>query len=114
MIDLWDNNPLDACCLVPTGYHPSNYGSYLNALVLFDEITGVDPRTLGSNDQAAADLGISAVNAILLQDVAYFTVAAGGPVSAIPEPSTWAMMILGFAGLGFMAIVAEKPCSLSV
>ena len=24
-------------------------------------------------------------------------------VSAIPEPSTWVMMILGFAGLGFMA-----------
>jgi hypothetical protein len=22
---------------------------------------------------------------------------------AVPEPSTWAMMILGFAGLGFMA-----------
>jgi predicted membrane-bound dolichyl-phosphate-mannose-protein mannosyltransferase len=26
-----------------------------------------------------------------------------GTVSAVPEPSTWAMMILGFAGLGFMA-----------
>jgi len=25
------------------------------------------------------------------------------PVSAVPEPSTWAMMILGFAGVGFMA-----------
>jgi hypothetical protein len=24
-------------------------------------------------------------------------------VSAVPEPSTWAMMILGFTGLGFMA-----------
>jgi hypothetical protein len=24
------------------------------------------------------------------------------PVSAVPEPSTWAMMILGFAGVGFM------------
>ena len=24
-------------------------------------------------------------------------------VSAVPEPSTWAMMILGFAGVGFMA-----------
>jgi hypothetical protein len=24
-------------------------------------------------------------------------------VSAVPEPSTWAMMILGFAGIGFMA-----------
>jgi PEP-CTERM motif len=26
-----------------------------------------------------------------------------GTVSAVPEPSTWAMMILGFAGIGFMA-----------
>jgi hypothetical protein len=25
------------------------------------------------------------------------------PVSAVPEPSTWAMMILGFAGIGFIA-----------
>ena len=34
--------------------------------------------------------------------------AAGGPtyqipVAAVPEPSTWAMIILGFAGMGFMA-----------
>jgi len=27
----------------------------------------------------------------------------GDTVAAVPEPSTWAMMILGFAGLGFMA-----------
>ena len=26
-----------------------------------------------------------------------------GSLSAVPEPSTWAMMILGFAGVGFMA-----------
>jgi len=26
-----------------------------------------------------------------------------GNVSAVPEPSTWAMMIFGFAGVGFMA-----------
>jgi hypothetical protein len=30
-----------------------------------------------------------------------------GPVDAgipaVPEPSTWAMMLLGFAGMGFMA-----------
>ena len=24
-------------------------------------------------------------------------------VATVPEPSTWAMMILGFAGIGFMA-----------
>jgi hypothetical protein len=28
---------------------------------------------------------------------------SASPLSAVPEPSTWAMMILGFAGLGFMA-----------
>ena len=27
----------------------------------------------------------------------------GGTINAVPEPSTWAMMILGFAGVGFMA-----------
>ena len=26
-----------------------------------------------------------------------------GSITAVPEPSTWAMMILGFAGVGFMA-----------
>jgi hypothetical protein len=32
------------------------------------------------------------------------TVGAATPhVAAVPEPSTWAMLILGFAGLGFMA-----------
>jgi len=30
-------------------------------------------------------------------------VRLGGVAPAVPEPSTWAMMILGFAGVGFMA-----------
>jgi hypothetical protein len=29
--------------------------------------------------------------------------AVNASVGAVPEPSTWAMMILGFAGVGFMA-----------
>ena len=29
------------------------------------------------------------------------TFSVGNPVNAVPEPSTWAMMPLGFAGLGF-------------
>lgn len=29
--------------------------------------------------------------------------AVGTVVAAVPEPSTWAMLILGFAGVGFMA-----------
>jgi hypothetical protein len=35
------------------------------------------------------------------QYVAYLTVAGLSP--AVPEPSTWAMMILGFAGVGLLA-----------
>lgn len=32
-------------------------------------------------------------------------IVRGDPIitAAVPEPSTWAMMILGFAGVGFMA-----------
>jgi hypothetical protein len=29
--------------------------------------------------------------------------------ASVPEPSTWAMMILGFAGIGFMAYRRSKP-----
>jgi hypothetical protein len=29
--------------------------------------------------------------------------AIDGPTGAVPEPSTWAMMLLGFTGVGFMA-----------
>ena len=32
----------------------------------------------------------------------------------IPEPSTWAMMLLGFAGLGFAGYRARKPAALAV
>ena len=36
-------------------------------------------------------------------------------VSAVPEPSTWAMMILGFAGVGFMAYRRKsKPALMAV
>ena len=31
-----------------------------------------------------------------------------GATSAVPEPSTWAMMFMGFAGLGFIGCRARK------
>jgi hypothetical protein len=41
-----------------------------------------------------------------------FSVAAP-VVAAVPEPSTWAMLILGFAGVGFMAYRRRKPATLA-
>jgi hypothetical protein len=35
-------------------------------------------------------------------------------VSAVPEPSTWAMMILGFAGIGFMTYRRSRKSSLTL
>ena len=38
----------------------------------------------------------------------------GGVTSGVPEPSTWAMMLLGFAGVGFMAYRRKsKPAFLA-
>jgi hypothetical protein len=36
-----------------------------------------------------------------------------GIASAVPEPSTWAMMILGFAGVGFMTYRRRKNAALA-
>ena len=52
-------------------FHPSKWGSYLNACVLFYRITGVDPRTLGASEQAAVALGITSTAAVALQQLAY-------------------------------------------
>ena len=40
------------------------------------------------------------------------TLVIGSAVSAVPEPSTWAMMILGFAGVGFMAYRRKRGAAL--
>ncbi|MEO7455194.1 MAG: glycoside hydrolase family 43 protein [Gemmatimonadaceae bacterium] len=52
-------------------YHPSIYGSYLNALVLVVKVTGRDPRTLGRTERAAAELGIAPDIAVTLQRIAW-------------------------------------------
>jgi hypothetical protein len=36
-------------------------------------------------------------------DYTFRTYSESTFTAAVPEPSTWAMMILGFAGIGFMA-----------
>jgi PEP-CTERM motif-containing protein len=37
----------------------------------------------------------------------------GTPIAAVPEPSTWAMMILGFAGIGFMTYRRGKVATIA-
>jgi hypothetical protein len=37
-----------------------------------------------------------------------FAIGGGTAGSVVPEPSTWGMMLLGFAGLGFVGFRASR------
>ena len=52
-------------------YHGSIAGYYLEALVIFGKVTGVDPRSLGAKERAADDLGLSPTVAAALRDIAF-------------------------------------------
>lgn len=87
LLDLWFDD----------GTHASKYGSYLSALTLFGTITGLDPASLGLNEIAARDLGISARDALLLQRVASDQLG----FAAVPEPGSFALAGLG---IGLLAL----------
>jgi len=52
-------------------YHASSAGYYLEALVIFGRIAGIDPRSLGAGERAADDLGIEPRLAQALQRTAW-------------------------------------------
>jgi hypothetical protein len=89
LIDLWFDD----------GTHASKYGSYLSALILFGTLTDRNPLMLGAGEIAAADLGISPEDALLLQQVA----ARQLGFASVPEPGT-----LALAGLGLLMIVKRR------
>jgi hypothetical protein len=89
-INLWDGDPLLACCTVPIGYHPSQYGDFLDALMLFGKITGLNPETLSAEwdpgnpsyaRSASHALGIDPRIARRLASVAEHTLLANGPTA---------------------------------
>lgn len=60
-VDLWaDDN-----------YHGSMYGYYLEALTVFGDVTGLDPRSLGREERTASELGISPDHVAAMEQIAY-------------------------------------------
>jgi hypothetical protein len=65
-IDLWGTDH----------YHASSFGYYLDALVVFGDLTGLDPRSLGGSEGAATELGLASTTVTALQQVAFEQLAA--------------------------------------
>jgi len=69
-------------------YHASSYGYYLHALVVFGNVTGVDPLALGPGECSAYELGMSSDEARALQQVAHDELAASGKALHAPAGRT--------------------------
>lgn len=64
-------------------YHASTHGYYLQALVIFGTLTGLDPRSLGDGECSAYELGMSRADTRALQQVAFDQITA---LVAAPAP----------------------------
>ena len=70
-------------------YHASNFGYYLEALVVFGSVTGLDPRSLGDEECSGYELGLSKPQVVALEQVAYDQLAAAGAIKPAPaKPGT--------------------------
>jgi hypothetical protein len=65
-------------------YHASDYGYYLQALVVFGNLTGVDPRSLGDNECTGFELGMSRHEVKMLQQAAFEQLVSENKVKAAP------------------------------
>ena len=66
-------------------YHASTHGYYLQALVIFGELTGLDPRSLGDSECSAYELGMSRAETKALQQVAFDQLAATMKITPAPK-----------------------------
>lgn len=69
-------------------YHASTAGYYLEALVVFGNVTGRDPRSLGAGECSGFELGLSTAQVGALQQVAYDQLAADGVMTRTPAGVT--------------------------
>ena len=65
-------------------YHASTHGYYLEALVVFGRLTGLDPRSLGDNECSAFELGMTMQQTRALQQVAFDELASQGEIKPMP------------------------------
>jgi hypothetical protein len=116
-----DTGVLSQLLFTPTGTNLLSYGDFFfegqlasqgKVTVLINGLYSGTSATIAANTDFAGFGGWS-IDGDIIKSVLVTTDAVGGfnqikhiefsVAGAVPEPSTWAMMILGFFGVGFMA-----------
>jgi hypothetical protein len=87
----------------PGGYIINNVKTQLSADIQGTSGTGNASGTISLNLIAGENFGFYIDSPDSIQGRADLAITGDISVAAVPEPTTWAMMILGFAGVGFMA-----------
>ena len=83
-------------------------GTQLNVLVASNYLSGADlgTSTATYNNRTLAGLGLNpgnyVYNFLSSTGADSITVQIGNAAPAVPEPATWAMMLLGFGAVGFV------------
>jgi PEP-CTERM motif len=70
------------------------------------EVTFFGPPGIGAGDSSVLNLGILIPDSVTGSQT--FEVVLTPSVASVPEPSTWAMMLLGFVGLGYAGYRASR------
>jgi PEP-CTERM motif len=77
------------------GVSPGYVGGTANFFANVDPLFTIDPGFANANEYSLL-----------------FSAGVGNSVSGVPEPSTWAMMLLGFTGVGFIAYRGKSKLAL--
>ena len=97
-------------------------GTYTNTIFDMMLTSSYNPAFIASNGGTVARAFHALLNGLEDGDAylnIHTTAFPGGEirgflqVAAVPEPSTWAMIILGFAGVGFMAYRRRKSAAIT-
>jgi hypothetical protein len=105
------NTPIATLSTSTPGVITSNFNQYVTlngagavtswVLILDNADYTTEIYTLGHGPFGTQDFGSS--GRAFVNDTPGTWTLSPAAISAVPEPSTWAMMMLGFAGVGFMA-----------
>jgi hypothetical protein len=95
------------------GYFTAAFSYGAQQAVVSDNLGDSKTFAVNSSTPTFATFGWAGVSSIsivsatdgLFQQIVFDNLS----VSAVPEPATWAMMLLGFLGLGFMACRRKSP-----